>query len=87
MCARPREALMSPQLTFFLWWLLLAAMLFYPVSKLIWVMSVRRLQKKLGRSLDDEELLGQKRRARVLAVILVMIVAFIYNIQTIGLPP
>ena len=78
---------MSPQLTFFLWWLLLAAMLFYPVSKLIWVLSVRRLQKKLGRSLDDGELAGQKRRARVLAVILVMIVAFIYNIQTIGLPP
>ena len=77
---------MSPQLAFFLWWLLLSAMLFYPVSKLIWVMSVRRLQKKLARQLDEQELLGQKRRARVLAVFLVMTFAFIYNLQTIGLP-
>ncbi len=77
---------MSPQLEFFLWWLLLSALLFYPVSKLIFVLSVRRLQKKLGRYLEAEELLGQTRRARVLSVLLVMGISFIYNIQTIGLP-
>jgi len=77
---------MSPQLVFFLWWLLLSAMLFYPVSKLIWVLSVRRLQKKLARELNEEELLGQKRRARFLSVITSMAFAYIYMIQTFGLP-
>jgi len=77
---------MSRELAFFIWWLLLSALLFYPVFKLIWVLSVRRLQKKLARELDAEEMLGQKRRARVLAVLLVMFFSFLYNIQTIGLP-
>ncbi len=77
---------MSSQLVFFLYWLSLSALLFYPVSRLIFVLSVRRLQKKLSRNLETEEMLGQKRRARVLSVLLVMGVSFIYNIQTIGLP-
>ncbi len=77
---------MSRELAFFIWWLLLSALLFYPVFKLIWILSVRRLQKKLARELDAEEMLGQKRRARVLAVLLVMFFSFMYNIQTIGLP-
>ncbi len=77
---------MSSQLVFFLYWLSLAALLFYPVSRLIFVMSVRRLQKKLNRNLEAEEMLGQKRRARVLAVLVAMGASIFYNIQTIGWP-
>jgi len=76
---------MSP-LTFSLWVLLLAALLFIPVNKLVWVLSVRRLQRKLQRELSDEELQGQRRRAIVIAVILVVIFSALYNISRIGLP-
>ena len=75
------------QSTFFIVsWLVLAALLFYPVNKLIFVMSVRRLSKKLARDLNEEEVTGQRNRARVLAVILVLGFSFLFNIQTVGLP-
>ena len=50
-------------LNFILWVLLLAALLFWPMSKLIWVLSVRRLQRKLARTLDEAEIAGQVTRA------------------------
>ena len=77
---------MNPTLHFAIWWVLLAVLLFYPVNRLIWVMSVRRLQKKLRRDLEETELKGQRNRARVLAVLLCLGFSFLYNIQTIGLP-
>ena len=77
---------MSPVVYFCIWWVLLGLALFYPVSKIIWVLSVRRLQRKLDRELDGDELQGQRNRARVLATVLSLTFAFIYNIQTLGLP-
>ena len=77
---------MSPVVYFSIWWVLLAGALFLPVSRLIWVMSVRRLQRKLDRELDAQELAGQRNRARVLATVLCLAFSFIYNIQTLGLP-
>lgn len=73
-------------LNFALWVLGLAALLFYPVSKLIWVVSVRRLQRKLERELSEEELQGQHKRARIIAVPVVLAFSWLYNINTIGLP-
>ena len=73
-------------LTFVVWVLLLAALLFWPMSKLIWVMSVRRLQRKLERTLNEEELAGQLNRARVISAFVSLLFAFLYNLQTIGLP-
>ena len=73
-------------LTFMFWVLLLAALLFYPVSKLIWVVSVRRLQRRLQRELSEEEVQGQLRRARVLAVFVALMFSWLYNVNTIGLP-
>ena len=67
-------------------WVLLAVLLFYPVYKLVFVLSVRRMRKKLERELSDDEIAGQKNRARVLAVILVFGFSFLFNIQTVGLP-
>lgn len=71
---------------FTLWVLILAALLFYPVSKLIWVVSVRRLQKKWERELSRQELRGQQNRARIIAVVVVLVFSLLYNLNTIGPP-
>ena len=73
-------------LIFTLWVVLLAALLFWPMSKLIWVLSVRRLQRKLERELDERELAGQLNRARVISVFVSLMFAFLYNLHTLGLP-
>lgn len=64
----------------------LAVLLFYPVSKLIWVMSVRRLQKKSNSELSYVELENQLKRARVISVPLVLVFSFLFNIS-IGVRP
>ncbi|MCK5361932.1 MAG: hypothetical protein KAR22_03130 [Gammaproteobacteria bacterium] len=73
-------------LNFILWVLLLAALLFWPMSKLIWVLSVRRLQRKLARALDEKEIAGQITRARLISVFVSLLFSFLYNASTIGLP-
>jgi len=73
-------------LNFIVWVVLLAALLFWPMSKLIWVMSVRRLQRKLARELDEQEIAGQMNRARVISVFVSLLFSFLYNLSTIGLP-
>ncbi|MBE8182712.1 MAG: hypothetical protein HAW61_04230 [Candidatus Portiera sp.] len=57
----------------------LFAMLYYPVHKMIYIMSVRRMQKKLKKDLNDKEQLGQKRRAHFVTIILLVIFSAIYN--------
>lgn len=71
-------------LSFALWVLVLAGLLFYPVSKLIWVVSVRRLQRKWARELSPQELQGQLNRARVIAVVVVLVFSFFYNLNTLS---
>ncbi len=66
--------------------LLLGALLFFPVSRLIWVLSVRRLQRKLGRELDEGELQVQLRRARVIAVLLALVFSYLFTLNLIGMP-
>ena len=73
-------------LMFIVWVVLLAALLFWPMSKLVWVLSVRRLQRKLARELDEQELAGQMNRARIISVFMSLLFAFLYNLNTIGLP-
>ncbi len=73
-------------LNFILWVLLLAALLFWPISKLVWVLSVRRLRRKLARELDENEIAGQMNRARVISVFVSMVFSFAYNLSTIGIP-
>ena len=64
----------------------LAALLFYPVSKLIWVMSVRHLQKKSNSELLRVELENQLKRARVISVPVVLVFSFLFIIS-IGVRP
>lgn len=77
---------MSQQLWFLISVAVLAALLFIPVSKLIWVLSVRRLQRRSGRELSEVELEGQLRRARVIAVFVTLIFSFLFNANLLGLP-
>ena len=72
--------------SFALWVLVLAALLFLPVSKLVWVLSVRRLQRKTGRELSDEELQGQLKRARVIAVFVTLVFSLLFNANLMGIP-
>ena len=73
-------------LIFTLWVVLLAALLFWPMSKLIWVLSVRRLQRKFERPLDEQELAGQLNRARIISVFVSLLFSFLYNLNTVGMP-
>lgn len=61
--------------------LLLAALLFLPVSKIIWILSVRRLQRKLGRELTPPEIAGQRRRARFTAFLIVLPFSYVFNLN------
>lgn len=71
-------------LYFYLSVAVLALLLFFPVSKLIWVLSVRRMQKKLDRPLLDNELHGQKFRASVIALLVSLAFAWIFNLRLLG---
>lgn len=71
---------------FILWVLLLAGLLFWPMNKLVFVLSVRRLQRKLARDLNETEIAGQMKRARVLSVFLSLLFSFLYNLSTLGMP-
>jgi hypothetical protein len=73
-------------LNFIVWVLILAALLFWPMSKLIWVMSVRRLQRKLARELDEQEIAGQMNRARIISAFVSLLFSVLYNLHTLGMP-
>lgn len=55
--------------------LVLAALLFLPVSHLIWTLSLR----KLGPTPDDLVLNQQKRRARIWAVPITLIFSYLFH--------
>ena len=78
---------MSPEyLWFYGWSALLATMLFFPVSKLVWAMSVRRQQRKQERQLTEAELAGQMQRARFITIFLVIAFALLFNGNVFGFP-
>jgi hypothetical protein len=63
----------------------LAALLFLPVSRLVWVLSVRRLERKLGQALSAQEREGQRTRARVLAALVCVIFSVLFNYQLLDM--
>jgi heme/copper-type cytochrome/quinol oxidase subunit 2 len=65
--------------------LILAALLFFPVSKLLWVLSVRRIQRREKRELSQAELDGQLARARFITVIVVLLFSFLFNYSVLGM--
>lgn len=62
----------------------LALLLFFPLSRLIWALSVRRLERRLGGPLPEAELRGQRARARFIAVLLAAAFSFLYNLHLLG---
>lgn len=73
-------------LIFIVYVIVLAGLLFFPVSRLIWVLSVRRLERREERRLNADEQAGQRRRARLLALICVIIFSLLFNLATLGGP-
>ncbi len=62
----------------YLWMVLLAAMLFLPVRQMIWVLMVRRAQKKQGQDIDTTEQERLKSRAAVTAALLCFVFSAFY---------
>jgi len=62
----------------------LAILLFWPVSNLILTFSARRLQRRLGRELGAEEIAGQRRRARFISFFVALIFAYFFNASLLG---
>lgn len=61
--------------------IVLALLLFLPISNFIWVLSVRRLERKLGRPLSEQERQGQRNRARVIAVFVAVTFSLLFNMH------
>ncbi len=76
---------MSPWTYYWLSVAVLAALLFWPASKMIWVMSVRRLERKRGQPLTDPERAGQRHRARFLAIVICTIFSALFNYQILDM--
>lgn len=64
---------------FILTTVLLAALLFIPASRLVFVLSVRRVERRTKTKLGPEEIAGQRRRARFVALLLVIPFALLFN--------
>ena len=60
---------------------LLSIALYFPVNKLIWVLSVRRLERKYKKKLTDVERKLQLNRARFISIILVIIFSYFFNLK------
>ena len=60
-----------------IWIMLLSAVLFFPVRKLIWVLYVRKKQKT-QQSVSEEEKKSLKRRATFTAILLCIVFSYIY---------
>ena len=69
---------------YWLWVVGLALLLYLPVSVLIYILSVRRLAKKLQRPLEASELNGQKQRAYVIATFVCLVFSIIFNFRILS---
>jgi hypothetical protein len=65
---------------------ILSALLYFPISKLVWVLSVRRLENKLARSTTEAERQGQQNRARFIGIIVAVMFAALFNYNVFGIP-
>ena len=77
--ARKIRAMTNEQLYRIISVLVLATLLFLPVSKIIWAMSVRRLQRRLKRELNQQEIAAQLKRARYITFFVVLIFSYLFN--------
>ena len=69
---------MSEDLFFIVSVVILSVVLYFPVNKLIWVLSVRRLEKKSKKKLTEIERKLQLKRARFISAILVLTFSYLF---------
>ena len=62
------------------WTILLTIVLFYPVRQLIWILYVRRIQKK-QKKVSEEEKKFLKKRATFTSILLSIVFSYIYVSQ------
>jgi hypothetical protein len=79
------EFLLSPD-SQVLWTVVLALALFVPVRQLIWVVSVRRAERREGPA-DDDRKRSLKRRASVTSALLCFVFAYFYSTQMLQAAP
>ena len=77
---------MSQSTFFILSVVVLAAALSWPASRLIWVLSVRRIERRTKTRLTPEEIAGQKRRAWIIAIFCCLLFSYLFNLSTLGVP-
>jgi hypothetical protein len=77
--------MISPWTWYWLSVAVLAGLLFLPVTRLIWTLSVRRLERRRGQPLTDEEQKGQLRRARVAGLLTAVPFSALFNYQVLGM--
>jgi hypothetical protein len=65
---------------------ILAFLLYFPTMRLVFVLSVRRLERKTGAKLAPAELDGQRNRARFITIFLVLPFSALFNYNVIGIP-
>lgn len=74
---------MPSTLTQFYWFwgttAVLAAALYFPVYRIIWVMRVRRLERKLERQSTGEERENLRRNTRLISAVIVICFAYLFN--------
>jgi len=63
-----------------LWTMLLSLALFYPIRQLIWILYVRRTQKK-QQNVSEEEKKILKKRATFTSILLSIVFSYIYVSQ------
>ena len=65
--------------------IILTLLLYYPVNKLIFVLSVRRLEKKTGKNLSNMEKSDQLKRSRFISIILILLFSCLFNINILDI--
>lgn len=76
---------MSLFVIYCLWVSAMTLALIFPVSRLIWVVSVRRLQKRLKKQLNEQELVAQKQRSYFIGFFVSLIFSALFNFRQLGL--
>lgn len=61
-----------------LWTVVLGVMLFFPVRQLIWVLSVRRHERRTGKQADEETRSSMRRRSVATSALLCLVFATTY---------
>ena len=65
--------------------IILSLLLYYPVNKLIFILSIRRLERKTGKQLNNIQKTGQLRRSRFVSIFLILIFSCLFNINILDI--